>query len=294
MLATRIHEPSENQIIYHYCSAATFQAIFESGKLRFTDVNMLNDSMETRWGYSVFEEAATRLMLRVGISDSAREFKKEFFDAVDKVLSRGQQIAHPFVSCLSLEGDSLDQWCKYADDGSGYAIGFDANLLKKYPLSLLSVLYDFESQVKEMMDALVTIHSSDPSFPLKGEAFNDVAFLATFMTALKHPSFVSEKEVRCVRAVNLVKAGEGYKFHDYGGIYNNKTEVPGEKVRFLSGKSGLTAYLDIPYIISGEQSPIVEVVIGPKNRINDGNVFLFLASVDQTHVNLRRSIIPYQ
>ena len=96
---------------------------------------MLNDSIEHRWGYAIFEEAATRLLKRTGIPNQVPIMPIEFFNAVDEILSKGQLIAHPFVSCLSLDGNSLDQWCKYADDGRGYAIGFRGSALKQLPIT---------------------------------------------------------------------------------------------------------------------------------------------------------------
>jgi len=36
-----------------------------------------------------------------------------------------QDIAHFFVGCFSSTGDNLDQWRAYADNGRGFALGFD-------------------------------------------------------------------------------------------------------------------------------------------------------------------------
>jgi len=218
MLIGRLLEPTADQLVYHYCSAESFQAILESGRLRFSDINMLNDSTEYRWGYSIFEEAATRLIKRTGISEQVPTMTVEFFDAVDQVLSQGQLIAHPFVSCLSLDGNSLDQWRKYADDGRGYAIGFQAIALRQLPITLLHVSYDVEEQVREMMTALVALHSRAPELPLSGVALEDAELISAFMTALKHPSFQSEREVRCLRAISLEKVGSNFRFVDRGAI----------------------------------------------------------------------------
>src|SRR5690606_30192176 len=38
---------------------------------------------------------------------------------------------NPFIFCLSAEPDVLSQWRGYAKDGTGIAIGFDANTLTK-------------------------------------------------------------------------------------------------------------------------------------------------------------------
>jgi hypothetical protein len=62
MLIQRIYSPTDEEILFHYCSADSFHAILESGTIRFTDINMLNDTAEMHWGCSVFEEAAGKLL----------------------------------------------------------------------------------------------------------------------------------------------------------------------------------------------------------------------------------------
>lgn len=292
----RIYEPSVDQCVYHYCSAESFRAILESGALRFSDINMLNDPTEHRWGYSIFEKAATRLIKRIGISDQVPTMPVQFFDAVDEILSRSQLIAHPFISCLSLEGNSLDQWRKYADDGRGYAIGFRASALKHLPISLLQVLYDEEKQVLEMMAALVAVHAQtpEPNKPLDGIAKEDAAFLSVLMVTLKHPSFASEYEVRCVRAISLEKIGSNFRFSDLGGQAKNGKSVPGEKVCFDIRSGALTAHVDIPFTLSEGECPIAEVALGPKNETGLGNVFLFLGGLGHSDIAVRPSGIPYR
>ncbi len=294
MLMGRIFEPTDDQLVYHYCSAESFQAILESEKLRFTDINMLNDSTEHRWGYSIFEAAATRLIKRVGIGEQVPTMPVEFFDAVDNVLSRGQLLAHPFISCLSLDGNSLDQWRKYADDGRGYAIGFSASALMRLPISLLRVSYDVDEQVNEMMAALVALHSRGPELPLRDLALEDAALISAFMTALKHPSFQSEREIRCLRAISLDRIGENFSFVDRGGIGRDGLDYPGERVRYATRAGALTAHVDIRYTLRMEECPIVEVVLGPKNGTGLGNVFLFLGSLGHASIKVRPSNIPYR
>jgi hypothetical protein len=297
MLMKRLFAPEESQLVYHYCSAESFRAILESGKIRFSDINMLNDASEYRWGYSVFEEAATRLIKRTGVPDATPTLDIAFFNAVDDVLSKGQIIAHPFISCVSLDGNSLDQWRKYADDGRGYAIGFLATALRRLPISLLEVSHDPEEQVREMMTALVALHARSPTLemPLRGEAFEDAALISAYMAALKHPSFSSEREVRCLHAISLEKIGQSFRFVDKGGQDDKGHEViPGEKVSFAVRDGALSAYVDVPFTLPGDKCSVTEVALGPKNPTAVGNVFLFLASLGHPDIAVRPSRIPYR
>ncbi|SAL81812.1 hypothetical protein AWB68_06270 [Caballeronia choica] len=293
MLMDRLFKPQSAQRLYHYCSAESFRAILESGRLRFSDINMLNDAMEYRWGYSIFEEAATRLIKRIDVSDNVPQMDIAFFHAVDEILSKGQLIAHPFVSCLSFEANSLDQWRKYADDGRGYAIGFLASSLQHMPISLLEVSYDREVQVKEMMAALVATHSrsSPPELPLQGESAEDVALIAAYMAAFKHPSFASEREVRCLHAISLEKIQDSFRFVSRGTASSAGVE---NKVAFTIRDDALTPHVDLPLTASDGSCPIVEVATGPKNPTKMGNVFLFLGSQGHSNVAVRPSDLPYR
>ena len=258
---------------------------------------MLNDVTEHRWGYSVFEEAATRLIKRIGVSETVPKMDTAFFDAVDEILASGQLIAHPFISCLSFEANSLDQWRKYADDGRGYAIGFLAESLQHMPISLLEVSYDREEQVKEMMAALVATHSrsSPPVLPLQGESFQDAALISAYMTAFKHPSFASEREVRCIHAISLEKIKDNYRFVDLKTEADTDSSATSEnKVAFTTRDGALTAHIDLPFIDSDGSCPIVEVATGPKNPTATGNVFLFLGSQGHSDVSVRPSGLPYR
>src|SRR6204780_1484812 len=101
MLIQRLYHPTDDDILYHYCSAQSFHAILESGRIRFTDINMLNDTAEMHWGYSVFEEAAGKLIKIAESKEALKGLNKEFFDKADEVIAPMQHRIHPFVSCFS-------------------------------------------------------------------------------------------------------------------------------------------------------------------------------------------------
>jgi len=119
MLIERLYHPTDDEIFYHYCSPLAFHAILESGKIRFTDINMLNDTAEMHWGYSVFEEAAGNLIKTAEKSKKLGGLNKGFFDKVDEIIAPLQSRFHPFVSCFSREPDLLGQWRAYADNARG-------------------------------------------------------------------------------------------------------------------------------------------------------------------------------
>ncbi len=297
MLMNRIFEPADDQLIYHYCSAETLLNIVNSKNLRFSDINMLNDSQETRWGYSTFEEAATRLIERKSLPGIGVDFPTEFFDDVDKIMHGFQLAAHPFICCLSKVADSLEQWRAYGDDGRGFAIGFRAGSLKKFlPVTVLEVEYEKENQIKEMMAALAVIRMS--SFKDKEKDprryFQDCVLLGVYMTALKTPAFHTEQEVRCVYAVSLGKLPDGSRyFRAEDDRFDTGTEVVRD-VKFQLRGGHLCAYLDLPFDSKSDEQLIAHVIHGPKNPGNPFNTELLLNGAGLTKVKVDRSALSYR
>jgi hypothetical protein len=290
----RVYTPDANDVLYHYCSASTLQAMLASRRIRFTDINMLNDSEEARWGYSVFEEASTRLLKRLSIPEKVPHIDLTFIESVDEYISPIQLIAHPFVACFSTEPDSLSQWRAYGDDGRGFAIGFRAAALAALPVTLLKVEYDREKQVTEMMQALVaTYQRRQEDRAPESEFMEDCCLLATYMVAFKHPAFAYENEIRCVHVVNVNMTDERLRFVDLGGSAGG-VDVGGETIGFQVRDNHLTAFLDVPLHEPHAQNFIGEVVLGPKNHSIWGNIQLFLGACGLPKAKLRQSDVPYR
>ena len=297
MLMSRIYLPTEEETIFHYCSAETMQAIATFGTLRFTDINMQNDEQEVLWAYSIFEEAATRLIKRSGVNNTTPEISISFIESIDSIISHIQLIAHPFISCFSLNGDLLGQWHAYADDGKGFAVGFNANsLTNQLPVTFLRVLYNKEEQVKEMMTAICAIYLNLESSEInqKKNFFEDCALLGTYMTALKHPSFAEEAEIRAVHAVRVKPQEKLAKFVSNGGIINSTERVEPAEINFQVRNNHLTAYTDINFSPKDFPTPIKELILGPKNHSNLGNLQLFFGGLSYGDISLSKSEVPYR
>jgi hypothetical protein len=254
---------------------------------------MLNDATEARWGYATFEEAATRLIKRIDIPDAIPNITIDFCDSVDEILSKAQLIVHPFISCFSLDGDNLGQWRAYADDGRGFAVGFRASMLKQLPVTMLSVEYDREKQIKEMMAALLAIHARKKLDGENGqdEFFEDCVLTATYFTGLKHSAFQEEKEIRCVHAVNVRMEKEIMHFVDGSNACDDWKSQP---VQFQVQDNHLCAYIDLPFWHPNGQHPILEIYLGPKNHSAAANVLLYLGGLGYSNVSIRTSNIPYR
>jgi hypothetical protein len=168
---TTIEATRPPSMIYHYTNDAGLGGIIESGKLWFSDIFGLNDPSELRHGLKVAID-----VLKSRITDPRPEvaiFARELgrFDVDGGIEAAG----HFFICCFSGDGDDLGQWRAYADDGRGYALGFETVALedaccrrKGKPIpqhSTFPVTYD-DAELTRIQTALVDL--ADPLISLPG------------------------------------------------------------------------------------------------------------------------------
>lgn len=238
----RVYRPGPDSILYHYCSTATLLSILEHGKLRFSDVNMMNDPHEWGYSYGVFERAANDLLNMVPERASLEGLDTDFLKHVDEYLSPKQLISHPVISCFSKNPDVLSQWRGYADNAQGWSIGFSGQAIDAMPVSLLEVTYDPDNQIEEVRNSLAAMYMI---WRQKGGEFDsavgrEAALLASYIHAYKHPSFREEQEVRALHELRVDLSDDGWELVDEGGTADSK-DVEGEPVGFRAAGSSIIA-----------------------------------------------------
>lgn len=296
MLFNRVRPADTDGIMYHYCSPQTFLTILRNKTIRFSDINMLNDAEEAKWGYRVFIEAANRILKREDLPNEIPTVPEEFVDKIDEIWSGFQIRLLSFVSCFSTDGDSLSQWRAYADDGRGFAIGFKAKELRRLPIQILDVLYDHKQQIEEMV---IAIGATFLEFQDKNKDYSQPWFfercatLAASSAALKNPAWREEKEVRCHHVVDVKIDGGKWVLSDGGGIADG-SDVAGHPIGFQIRNSAIVAYLDLPFEVSNAHQPIEEIVLGPKCASGFGNVQFLLGNSGYEGVNLNFAGAAYR
>jgi hypothetical protein len=125
---------------------------------------------------------------------------------------------HFFICCFSADGDDLGQWRGYADDGQGFALGFDTKALedaftkrKGKPIkqhSTFFVTYD-DNELTRVQTAIVDLVDPLISLPreirVRGDSLH--AYMMDLLVSLsmaaiqgtiffKHEAYVNEKEYR--------------------------------------------------------------------------------------------------
>ncbi|MEH3105486.1 MAG: DUF2971 domain-containing protein [Sphingomonas phyllosphaerae] len=290
----RVLKPNSETVLYHYCSTPTLLSILEHGKLRFSDVNMMNDPREWRYCYELFERAANALLEMVSDYPALEGLDTSFFDHIDGYLSPKQLRSHPVIACFSKRPDVLSQWRGYADNGKGWSIGFSGLALDAMPVTLLEVVYDPEQQITEVRNFLAAMYLTwrKEGGDFKDTVGEDAALLSSFILGYKHPSFEEEQEVRALHELRVDISEDGWELIDEGGTANGE-KVKGEAVGFRAAGSAVVAYVDIPLQrVAGVA--IREVWFGPSNDNGPGNALYPLTRYGHRGVDLLWSASSYR
>jgi len=249
------------EIIYHYCSAASFLKIVESKSIRLSSIYYMNDAMEGFW---LRQLAVEHIQGLADLDDVMRGH-------LEKVIG-DQSRDSTFCACFSEDEDSLSQWQAYADDGRGFAIGFDPvhfDLTKPKErgasLQLTSVEYDVEQQRQIAKTALDRARRAfreparNPGLQMMRQVFVPMVVRGQVWreaARCKHPSFSGEKEWRLVHRPVI---GE-----DEGEF---RVENALSALQFFERRGLLVPYISLPFRDPPAEPPIRRIVFGPKNRM---------------------------
>ena len=196
-------------VLWHYTDAAGLQGILESGVLRLTDVRFLNDRSERTYGFTTARSIVAD-MVRAGEVDG---------DIIEQTYATLTAAGQRFYICsLSEHCDVLSQWQRYAADGYGYCIGFEAKELVTVgglesnevhlpelahrsdilePTLLRQMLYDSPAQLEKIRRCV-----SEVLRQTKGRELAPIyLFAALEQVALqfKNPLFADEHEWRLIQ-----------------------------------------------------------------------------------------------
>lgn len=262
------------EIIYHYCSANTFKLILESKKMFLCDVGSMNDTLEGEW----YKNILYNEILNYGRDDTN-----------DIISIINNSLVNKYICCFSEDGDILSQWRAYADDGRGFSIGFDIDMMSisnqlpitsifvNHKIGIFRVIYDIDIQKKIIKDGLDYIFNKD--------RISGIASLACYSTIFKNPAFKEEREWRIIHTPLITYSQkDAFDFSVMSGV---------SECNFRITKFGLSPYFVWDFS-KKEPSPIKEIVIGPQNMTKEDVLKFFLSKLGITDVNIRRSEASYR
>jgi hypothetical protein len=247
--------PDIPAVIYRYCDAGAFRAMLANKQLWLTSVRHMNDSTEQ----THFMEKARNVLaeLRRGPEPDSL-----YIQLLLQNLDWMELTA--YACCFSKRGDLLSQWCRYADDGGGFAVGFSVDWLKeqrhkylpKHAMELLEVEYD-EDRQRDLATTCIRRYLGQvrglDSTGRQAVGMWWIAHLWALSAACKHPSFQEEHEVRLILAE----------------ISNpdSATEASRKKVGVSPPYHRQSGEQSIPYFtLPFSEDAIAEIRLGPKNR----------------------------
>lgn len=276
-----------NHIVYHYCTPNVFKEIIEKKSIRLSDVTESNDSKEIVCNNEFIKGY---LQSKINGFCKRNKIKRDDKENLHQIIfnhfsSFMEEFYYkPYVCCFSFEGDLLSQWRGYADNGKGFAIGFDLEKLKVIgqpekddPISnnifeLGDVIYEEKEQKRRIRIIINELFNwYDELIKLDGFKISELmSYANTIMLFLfkncllyKNNFFKEEKEWRlcfCSNVNSKVKnifIPKGYSFSE---------------IAYFLREERLVSYIDLNF---GQHPEIIKrIIVGPKNNSNMVKEFL--------------------
>jgi hypothetical protein len=224
-------------LIYHHTNDVGLRGILETGQLWLTDIFKLNDPSEVYYGFSRAVD-----ILKIKVASGPPECIR-FADGLIAFVERNEieKLGHYLICSFSSCGDDLGQWRAYGDDGRGYALGFDAEVLGDEYTSCGAQLENTESfpityndaELDRMLGRIIDLMLPLVSSPVGKhlDKISCLAYLADLCTWLtvyalrfslffKHYAYENEQEYRFLEfyGANMVPANVKLRGRPYSLI----------------------------------------------------------------------------
>jgi hypothetical protein len=282
-------------LLYHYTNDAGLAGIIESGQLWFSDIFALNDPSELRHGLSIAIETLKSRATAGRPEIGAFASMLERFDLDAGIEASG----HFFICCFSGDGDDLGQWRAYADNGRGFALGFEAASLegafaneKGKPIkqhATFPITYD-DRELTRIQTALADMVDPIISLPRTTSVRGD-ALRAYMMDLLVYHS------MNVIRGVMFFKHEAYRNENEYRFQQLFRCDKPAPAVKYRKRPTSLVRYREYNWRRRGPGA-LKKIVIGPAADRDKAARFAkdCLASFhpEPDSVELVYSTIPYR
>ena len=300
------------KVLYQYTNTHGLKGILDSKKWYATHSSYLNDPKEITYADEMMSEILeSRLTALASDNILVRVYEEVLGKSYGKPSVLKAWDDDIYLISFSEDGNLLDQWRAYGDDGNGYSIGINPSILnnklrgnhifsfREGGLAFVKVSYDVAEQRSLILDLIEKVEQvieiEYKSLRVEGrKLFPRVAaqslsrIISQFALFYKNPAFKREQEWRVVnkrwgrnvrRRINA-DAVEGVLFRPSGNI--------------------LIPYLELDFSIEGnpEILPIEKIYLGPRHKNTNGEnsleMYLLTLGYRENMPNLEISDIPYQ
>jgi len=279
---------------YHYTTEVGLKGILETEAIWATEYRKLSDSGELTRGEQAVQDELDAVVREssdsTGLGWMCRQIHERrkghrLIDIPDMGL---------YVASFSSQGDLYGQWCRYADDGQGYAIGFNAlPLPPRVPAPPEKLAWDLAVDfgpcdydvdacrahvravvlfIADGVEKYVKTYCTSPEQVVEITHQGVSAALTrvtTMVPFLKDPAFIDEKEWR------LIVLGA----------------TPAQRTR--PTRYGEAPYVEMP-LRGDEPMKLHEIVAGPRSPKDLDFLRSTLDRCGYGHVKITRSGIPYR
>jgi len=201
------------------------------------------------------------------------------FKNLDKSLNNTTEASSAYCACLTVSSDDWGQWEAYAENGSGFAIGFDFfRLLKMQRLAIQNhepyvycdpVIYDQRRQCGLVWHLVETGYRDWQAFA------ENISKQSDHLTALRDR--ITQEIVICLFvAIDFIKAPHYSSEREMRLMLDsNNGTLNASKIQYYERNNQ-----SIPYIFMDLRNPntgcipLAEVRIGPKGNFSEKKVFL--------------------
>jgi hypothetical protein len=271
--------------LFHYTKAAGLKGILETGRMRLSDVFDTNDPSEMRHGVQYALTALQRA------AESGHKGAQLFAWRFGELLGgKLEEISRQFIACFTPCGDDLGQWRAYAENGKGFALGFDGPRFEAafeqmpHLTGSFAMIYDDQS-LRHAVDRIATEALNVAQFPV-GRRYDGPA-LSAFFHALS------------VQTSNAILYTSMYFKHP---AYEMEREYRFEHVRAINWLEGVVTVGHRSYIEfdwrSRDPSLLTHIVLGPAADREHARSYaeecLRSAGIDPNTVSVQPSAIPYR
>lgn len=284
----RVAIPKDDSVmLYHYCSAETLLAVLKTKTIRFSEATCLNDGEEVIWASKQIAIALQRLVDRDDLDDAVPAISRKFREKFESEWKDCNSITRQFIASFSHVGDSLSQWRAYADNGRGFAVGFDISCLD-VPARVFRIEYEIFKQQEIIIDAITKMYllgkHSEKYFD--SQFANDVLALYQASSSFKNPAFTDEREIRAVHlALQWVKENGFPQLYFTGGSVEDK-DIDEAEIHYRVTNGRLIPFFDFPFQLVSE-CPIKEIWLGPRCATSVSDLSVFLGTFGYSDIQIK-------
>lgn len=223
-----IDKIASDSILHHYTSPSGLIGIIKEKKIRHTNINCLNDKSEYRYTYDLIKKeilADTEISAKL-IANNLYDFiKARCENSIDDNLYKIENEIYNkrtyYISCFSLNEDSLPMWNYYTSNGTslGYCIDIYLEDFKINKDSILApVCYDKQTQIAILKEIFNTyIYPYDENKDMKEDYNNLFENIRICSLFFKHPKYSYEGEIRNIVTERSDKGCDIVKFKERNG-----------------------------------------------------------------------------